>query len=62
MSAHHRSRGDSPMVRKQIFLPAELWEQVTAYALELGVKEGQQVSTSEALRRILERSMKRRDQ
>ena len=48
------------MARRNIFLPDELWQQLTAYALELSQQEGRQVSTSEALRRILERAMKRR--
>lgn len=39
-----------------------LWEQAQSYALELSQQEGKQVSTSEAMRRILERALKRREQ
>lgn len=50
----------SAMTRRNIFLPAEMWEDLQAYAIELTVKEGKPVSVSEAMRRILERSLKRR--
>jgi hypothetical protein len=50
----------TPMTRRNVFLPDDLWDALTAYAVELSVKEGTQVSTSEAMRRILERSLRRR--
>lgn len=49
------------MVRKNVHLPEDLWRQLTIYALELSQQEGKQVSTSEAMRRILERALKRRE-
>ena len=52
----------SAMDRRNVFLPAEIWDALTAYAVELTTKEGKQVSTSEAMRRILERALKRREQ
>ena len=48
------------MGRRSVFLPATLWAALTAYAIELTAKEGKQVSTSEAMRRILERALARR--
>jgi hypothetical protein len=54
------ARGDKPMSRRQVFLPDELWDALTDYALELSQKERTQISTAEAMRRILERSLKRR--
>lgn len=50
----------TPMTRRNIFLPEEMWDQLQAYAIELTVKEGKPVSVSEAMRRILERSLSRR--
>lgn len=50
----------SAMVRRNIFIPQDLWDDLQAYAIELTVKEGKPVSVSEALRRILERSIARR--
>jgi hypothetical protein len=47
------------MTRRNVFLSDDVWAALTAYALELSAKEGKQVSTSEALRRILERALKR---
>jgi hypothetical protein len=55
------ARGDKPMVRRNVLLPVELWDALVDYALELSQKERSQVSTSEAMRRILERSLKRRE-
>lgn len=52
--------GDEPMVRRNVHLPPDLWTQVQSYAAELGQREGKPVSTAEAVRRILERAMKRR--
>jgi hypothetical protein len=49
-----------PMTRRNIFLPEALWNALQEYAIELTVKEGKPVSVSEAMRRILERSLKRR--
>ncbi len=51
----------TPMTRRNIFLPPELWDALQAYAIELTVKEGKAVSISEAMRRILERSIARRE-
>jgi hypothetical protein len=48
------------MTRRSVFLPEELWADLQAYAIELTVREGAPVSVSEAMRRILERSLKRR--
>lgn len=48
------------MTRRNIFISDELWADLQAYAIELTVKEGKPVSVSEALRRILERSIARR--
>ena len=48
------------MSRRNLFLPDEMWADLQAYAIELTVKEGKPVSVSEAMRRILERSLKRR--
>lgn len=50
----------APMTRRTLFLSDELWNDLQAYAIELTVKEGKPVSVSEAMRRILERSLKRR--
>lgn len=50
----------APMTRRTLFLPDELWNDLQAYAIELTVKEGKPVSVSEAARRILDRSLKRR--
>lgn len=50
----------SAMTRRNVFLPEELWDALQAYAIELTVKEGKPVSVAEAMRRILERSLKRR--
>lgn len=50
----------APMVRRTLFLPDELWDGLQAYAIELTVREGKPVSVSEAMRRILERSLARR--
>ena len=41
-------------------MPEELWNDLQAYAIELAVKEGKPVSVAEAMRRILERSLKRK--
>jgi hypothetical protein len=48
------------MTRRNIFLPEEMWNDLQAYAIELTVKEGKAVSVSEAMRRIMERSLTRR--
>lgn len=50
----------SAMIRRNVFLPDDLWDALQAYAIELTVKEGKPVSVAEAMRRILERSLKRR--
>jgi hypothetical protein len=50
----------SAMIRRNVFLPDELWDALQAYAIELTVKESKPVSVAEAMRRILERSLKRR--
>jgi hypothetical protein len=44
------------MTRRNVFLPDELWDKLRRYAVELTAKEGTQVSTAEALRRIVERA------
>lgn len=51
---------EAPMVRRNVFLPDELWDALQRYAIDLTVKEGKPVSVAEAMRRILERSLKRR--
>lgn len=48
------------MIRRNVFLPADLWDELQAYAIELTVDEGKPVSVAEAMRRILDRSLKRR--
>jgi hypothetical protein len=50
----------SAMTRRNVFLPDELWDALQRYAIELTVKEGAPVSVAEAMRRILERSLRRR--
>jgi hypothetical protein len=50
----------SAMTRRNIFLPEEMWAQLLSVAVELTSREGKPVSVSDALRRILERSLKRR--
>ena len=50
----------SAMTRRNIFFPEEMWAQLLAVAIELSSREGKQVSVAEAMRRILERSLKRR--
>lgn len=47
------------MTRRNVYLPDEMWDALQSYAIELTVKEGKPVSVSEAMRRILERSLKR---
>lgn len=42
------------MTRRNLYLPDALWNELRAYAVDLSVEEGQQVSTSEAARRIFE--------
>lgn len=53
-------RGDEPMESRTLRLPAPLWQQIEAYAADLSHRERKPVSVAEAIRRILERSMKRR--
>lgn len=47
------------MTKHQMHLPDEVWDGLKRYAAELSEREGRTVTTSEALRRILERSLKR---
>ena len=49
------------MTRRNVHLPGSMWAGLERYAAELGAKEQKPVSTSEALRRILERYLKRRE-
>lgn len=58
--AGRKPRGDEPMTRRNIHLPDKLWEALQEYADELMEYEGKPVSAAEALRRIVERSLKRR--
>jgi hypothetical protein len=52
--------GDEKMTRRNIHFSDQLWEQLEEYAEELTEKAGKTVSVAEAVRQILERSMKRR--
>lgn len=49
----------APMTRRNVFLPDELWQKLQRYAAQLAVKGGKPVSTAEAARRILARSLAR---
>jgi hypothetical protein len=52
--------GADKKTRRNIHLDDETWQGLEHYAAELGQKAGKPVSTSEALRRIVERFLKRR--
>lgn len=47
------------MTRRNVHLPDRTWEQLQEYADELSEKEGRLVTASEAVRRILTRSLAR---
>jgi hypothetical protein len=48
------------MTRRNVFLPDEMWQQLEEEAAELGQRAGKPVSVAEAMRRILKRSLSRR--
>jgi hypothetical protein len=45
------------MTRRNLWLPDALWRAAEKYAAGLGAKEGKPVSTTEAVRRILDRAL-----
>lgn len=53
-------RGTEPMESRTLRLPSDLWEHLEQYAAELGARRGKPVSVAEAVRQILERSMRAR--
>jgi len=52
--------GEQPMKRRNLHISDKLWRELERYAGELGARRGRPVTTSEAIRQVLSRAMRRR--